>query len=328
MPGKRTNYPTGYSTGITVRGLPLSVSHPGEVFFVNNSSVLAKGGVGGSDGNSGTYQRPFRTIEGALNAGAVTASRGDVLLVMPSHAETLSTAAAISIDKDGVAIIGLGTGLLRPTLTLDTIASSSISWTADYCTLQNFNIIGNVLSVAAPILNSGGAGWTIENCLFKDTSNIKGLLSCVTTTVATNSDDGWFCGNTRYSDATTTPGTAVKVANTTSGLTIANNNFWHSVAENNVAVVLAHGALVLDKVLIENNTIYSINTQNDTGGFIVTTSATTGSGIIRNNHVRGNDPSSTVLVTATAVQYGCYENYYQGEAALASGFLLPGAGGD
>ncbi len=327
--GKRSNYPAGFSTGITVRGLPLSSVHPGEVFFVNNSTILAKGGVGGSDGANqaaGTYQRPFRTIDYAI--GRCVAGRGDVIFVMPGHAETLNAAAFITMDVDGVALIGLGSSAGRPTLTYTTTANASISWTADNCSMQGFNLVGNVLSVAAAVLNSGGAGWTIENCWFRDTDATHGLLSCVTTTVSTNSDDGYFADNRRDSDATTTPGTAIKILNTTKGLKILRNEFWHSVVENNVPVIIQHNALVVTNLLIDNNTIYSINTAQTTNGLILDTSATTGSGVIRNNHIRSNDPSATIMTTPAAIQYGHFENYHTGEVTSLSGFLLPGIGGD
>src|SRR3990167_6061342 len=118
-----------------------------------------------------------------------TASRGDVIFVMPGHAETVSAAGGITMDVNGVAIIGLGSGDLRPTITYDTADTAAISWTADYCSMNNFIHVGNFLSTAAAILNSGGAGWTVEKSVFKDTSAVLGLLSCVTTTVSTNSDD-------------------------------------------------------------------------------------------------------------------------------------------
>ena len=328
MSSRTSNFPHGFANGITIRGMPLSVSHPGEVFFVNNSGVLPTGGIGGSDGNKGTYHEPWSTLEGAMNNGKVRASRGDVIFAMPGHAETISTATALNMDKAGVAWIGLGTGALRPTLTFDTATSAAISWTADYCSIQNFNLTGNFLSVAAAILNSGGAGMTVENCRFADTSAILGLLSCVTTTVDTNSDDFWFADNVRYSAATTTPGAALKILNTTRGVTVKRNKFWMAVAENNAAVILDHGALVLDEVLLEDNAVYSINTAQTTDGFLVKTSATTGSGILRNNLVRSQDPSAAIMVTAAAVQYGSFENYHTGETTQLSGFLLPAAGAD
>jgi hypothetical protein len=321
-----SNYPNGFPGGLTVRGVPIQQAHPGEVFWVNNSSVLAKGGVGGSNGNDGSYKKPFSTIDYAI--GRCTAGRGDIIMVMPGHAETITAAGGITIDVNGICIMGLGTGNLAPTLTYTTANTASVSWTADQCTMKNIRFVGNFLSIAAAVLNSGGRDWTIEDCHFSDTSAILGFLSAVTTTVSTNSDNGWFCNNTRSSDATTTPGTALKVANTTNRLTIKDNILWHSVIEENVSPILAHGALVVDELLMEGNRIYSVNAAQTTAGFLVSTSATTGSGIIANNYVRSVDPSAAIMVTATAVQYGLFENYHQGDVTSLQGYLLPAAGSD
>lgn len=117
------NYPNGINN-LVLRGVPLTQKHPGEVFWVNNSSVLAKDGSGGSNGNPGTYKQPFNTIDFAINQ--TKASRGDIIMVMPGHAETIATATALVPDVAGVAIIGLGTGTLRPTLSLSAVVSSVI----------------------------------------------------------------------------------------------------------------------------------------------------------------------------------------------------------
>jgi hypothetical protein len=321
-----SSYPNGFPGGLTVRGVPIQQAHPGEVFWVNNSSVLAKGGVGGSNGNDGSYKKPFSTIDYAI--GRCTAGRGDIIMVMPGHAETITAAGGITIDVNGICIMGLGTGNLAPTLTYTTANTASVSWTADQCTMKNIRFVGNFLSIATAILNSGGRDWTVEDCHFSDTSAILGFLAAVTTTVSTNSDNGWFCNNTRSSDATTTPGTALKVANTTNRLTIKDNILWHSVIEENVSPILAHGALVVDELLMEGNRIYSVNAAQTTAGFLVSTSATTGSGIIANNYVRSVDPSAAIMVTATAVQYGLFENYHQGDVTSLQGYLLPAAGSD
>ena len=65
--------------GLTRRGIPLQLAHPGKVFWVNNSSVVRKRGVPANDSGSGTYQRPFATIDFAI--GRCTANRGDVIIV-------------------------------------------------------------------------------------------------------------------------------------------------------------------------------------------------------------------------------------------------------
>lgn len=321
-----SNYPNGFTGGVTIRGMPITIAHPGQVFWVNNSTVLAKGARSGSNGNDGTYRSPWATINYAITQ--CTADRGDIIMVMSNHSEAITAAADIALNKNGVCLYGLGIGVARPLLTYTTANTASLSWTANSCSIKNFRFTGNFLSIAAPILNSGGAAWSIEDCRFIDTDATHGFLSCVTTTVSTISNDGYFCNNVRYSDATTTPGTAIKVANTSRSLTISGNRFVHSVEENNAAIVLDHGALVVNDLLMENNRCYSINTGQTTAGFLVKTSATTGSGIIAGNYVRSQDPSAAIMVTATAVQYGCFENYHNGETTSASGFLLPGAGAD
>ncbi len=74
-----------------------------------------------------------------------------------------------------------------------------------------------------------------------------------------------------------------------------------------------------------NNLVYSVNTSNTTSAILLTTSATTGSGMIYNNLVRGLDVAGALMVTAAAVQYGVFNNYYQADAGT-SGELVPPAG--
>src|SRR3990167_4421252 len=111
-----SNFPNGFANGVTIRGVPILQSHTGKVFWVNNSGVLPDGGISGADANPGTYLQPFSTIDNAINN--CTASRGDVIMVMPGHAETVS-ATTIAMDVAGVNIVGLGVGALRPTLSFN-----------------------------------------------------------------------------------------------------------------------------------------------------------------------------------------------------------------
>lgn len=159
-----SNYPHGFANGITVRGVPVQVAHPGQVFFVNNSTVLAPGGIGGSDGNPGTYQKPFSTINGAITQ--CTAGAGNIIFVMPGHAETISAAAGVALSKSGVAVIGLGTGALRPTLNF-TATASTLTMSAANCALKNILLTGGIDAVVSMIVVSA-ADCTIEGCELKD----------------------------------------------------------------------------------------------------------------------------------------------------------------
>lgn len=159
-----SNYPNGFSNGITVRGVPLAVAHPGQVFFVNNSSVLAPRGVSGSDGNPGTYQKPFSTLDFAI--GQCVANRGDIIYVMPGHIETVATAAAIALDVAGVAIIGLGVGSLRPKLNF-TATGATMTMSAANCSIKNILFTGGIDAVVAP-LRISAADCTVEGCEMRD----------------------------------------------------------------------------------------------------------------------------------------------------------------
>ena len=320
-----SNYPNGFANGVTIRGLPLQQVHPGEVFWVNSTTVLAKRGVGGSDGNKGTYREPFATLEFALSQ--TTASRGDVIVLMPGYTQTVGTATALNFDVAGVAIIGLGSGTLRPTITFDTANTATIPVTADNISITNVAFIGNFLSIASCFTPAAAAWFTVENCDFSDTSATLGFLSIVTTTVSVNADFLNFNGNRVRSIATTTPGPALDIDGTMTGLTVQRNRVSHSTVSENEAALVNHAALVMTDALISDNTIYSINIAQTTDGLVVKTSATTGSGIIARNFVRSQDPGSAIgIVTAAAVQYGSFENFHTGETTQLSGVILPARG--
>jgi len=107
------------------------------------------------------------------------------------------------------------------------------------------------------------------------------------------------------------------------GLTVVDNFVNQTVAQNNVSQLVSHAALVMTSLLVARNTVFCVNTDTATGACLVSTTATTGSGIIKDNVVRALDVAAAILVTATAVQYGLFNNLYTGETTLASGFVLP-----
>ena len=322
--GPASNYPGGFNN-VTIRGVPITQSHPGQVYWVSNTTTVLPGQVGGSDGNPGTFNAPFSTLCYAITR--CTANRGDIIFIKPGHAETISTATALAFDIAGVAIVGLGAGTKRPTFTLDTAATTTIAVSADNVSISNCRFIGNFLSITSCFTVAAAAYFTIDNCAFTDTSAILGFLSAVKTTVSTNSDFLQVSNCFIKSDATTKSVAPIVVLNTMTGLTLADNVVVQTVAQNNVSQFLSHAALVMTAALISGNKVYSVNTDSATGAFLVTTSAITGSGIIQNNVVRGLDVAAALMITAAAVQYGLFNNLYIGDVGL-SGFVLPAIGTD
>lgn len=143
-----TNFPQGFAAGLSVRGMPLLQSQPGQVFFVGNSSVLNPQQRAGSDGNRGTFLDPFATLNFAVNTACVI-GRGDIVFVMSGHRETISSATILTLNTAGVAVIGLGSGNLRPTFTFTTATTANIPVTGANISIQNCLFLANFLSIAS-----------------------------------------------------------------------------------------------------------------------------------------------------------------------------------
>ena len=163
-----SNFPGGFAAGVSIRGVPIDIPNPGEVFWVNNSSVLAKGGVGGSNGNDGSYRRPFKTIDYAI--GKCAANRGDIIYVMPGHSETVSTVsgstAAVDIDVAGVSIIGLGSGSKQARFDF-TNANGAVTVGANDVSIINMNFHANVPSVLIGLTATTlMTNLEVKDCLF------------------------------------------------------------------------------------------------------------------------------------------------------------------
>ena len=95
----------------SVTNLNLGVPQwPGKIFYVSNASVAPEGSLSASNNNSGLTPRDrLSTIQGGLDK--CLASRGDLIVLMPGHSETLT--AALAVDIAGITIRGIGNGSLK-----------------------------------------------------------------------------------------------------------------------------------------------------------------------------------------------------------------------
>ena len=66
---------------------------------------------------------PFLTWDYAI--GAASINNGDIIYLMENHAETLTSAGAVAIDRAGITTIGLGAGDDRPTFTFTSTDNSA-----------------------------------------------------------------------------------------------------------------------------------------------------------------------------------------------------------
>lgn len=101
----------------------------GNTFFVDS-------GAGTASNHGRDKRHPLLTLQAALDK--CTADNGDVIYLMPGHAETLT--ATLELDVAGIAIIGIGDGGSRPTFTMGATAAD-ITLTAASVTLENVLVL-------------------------------------------------------------------------------------------------------------------------------------------------------------------------------------------
>ena len=188
----------------------------GNFFFVHHS---------GSTTGGYSPAAPITTLDAAVNL--CTANQGDVIFLMPGHAESVSSATGCVIDVTGVKIIGLGQGYERPTLTLDTANTATISINAQSVWMENVLIISNFLNIAKAItVGTAGDGLTLKNIEMKNVSIILGALKqiSIATTVDNVTIDGLLVRE--YATMTAAATNVIICDGTHNGFTLKNSRIY------------------------------------------------------------------------------------------------------
>lgn len=305
-----SSYPGGFQNGLLLRGVPIVQTNPGQVVWVYNGSTTQRGQIAGSNGNNGTFNKPYSTLAYALTQ--CTANRGDIIIVRPGHAETIADAATLSLNVAGVAIIGLGQGSLRPTLTFTTATTANIPVTAANMSLQNLLFVANFANVASFMTATSTntpTDFNIEGCEFKDTSSILNALTVFTGNATANSCDGFrFVSNRISSLGTTAATTAVKLSSATDRCTMT-DNFGNWAVLNDTAAMLAAGANNMTNFEFGRNRLQRPNTSSTNGSFI-STSATAWTGHAYDNYMYQLDNSAGIwIATGTGGAFGFSNNF-------------------
>lgn len=326
--GSFTNFPQGFANGLSVRGMPLTQMQPGQVFFCGNSSVLNPGQKAGSDGNRGTFLDPFSTLTYAVNT-ACLAGRGDIVFVLPGHAETISSAAILALSVAGVAVIGLGAGSLRPTFTFTTATTANIPVTAANMSIQNCLFVANFADVASFFTATGTntpTDFAIDGCEFRDTSSILNAVAVFTGNATANSCNGFsFTNNKVTSLGTTAATTALKLLSATDRLTIAGNQGVSAVL-NDTPALLNASTFQMTNFFLTSNRWERPNTSS-TGGSFIAGSGNAWTGMAADNYFYQVDNTAGIWIsTGHGSAFGYQNNYSPITGAVdRSGLINPAA---
>ncbi len=153
-----TVFPNGIQTPVIVGGGASADKTTGNVFFVDSGSDKRADASGKGDAPT----NPFATVGFAL--GRTTANNGDIIYVMPGHAENIASATSIVSGIAGVRVIGLGIGRSRPVFTY-TATAGSLEMNAANCTFENCVFVASVSAVVVGV-NFDAADVSMIDCEF------------------------------------------------------------------------------------------------------------------------------------------------------------------
>ncbi len=318
-----STYPGGFNGGVTIRGVPIEVPHPGEVFFVSNADVLLDNGnsVVGVDqpgsSRNGTFQRPFRTLD--FTIGRCTANRGDIIYVMPGHAETYSDATSLNLDVAGVTIIGLGTGSLRPTFTLDTANTATIPVSVANVTIVNCNFVANFLSIAKLFTLTTAKHFHTVGCDFSDTTAALNFVNIVESTGAANTVDGLSDTGSTAAMIGTTFNTFAVLAATARSIRF-NGTYVQSIDTADEPGLIDVTGIVTD-FKADNVTVSVAGTTNI--NVILKCTGTTSTGTITNSFAHSLDTTSVAYTITCGIQAS--NVFVTGAVATQGGRVNPDA---
>lgn len=286
----------------TVENLP---EHPGNIWFVDSGATAASDAAGyGLNPDA-----PFATLDYAVSQ--CTASNGDVIYVMPGHAENLTVADSVDCDVAGVTIIGLGHGNLKPIFST-TAAAGSITVDAASVTIKNIRLLANFATgtTTAMTVTGNGDGLTLDGVEFRDTSTANEFILHIS--VATGVTDLWIKNCSFISLLGGSMTNSILFAGTTADTVIEDCVFIVDSADD----VVDHLAGKATNMRFSRNIV--VNADTDAAGYCYRTHATS-TGIANDNRFAYNKNDAEISAGAAT----WWVQNYASNTIAESGLLDP-----
>lgn len=141
-----------------VGGVRSTADSLGKVLYVSSTY--------GRDGGAGTIEDPLATLQKAVSiltsAAQVPQNRGDTIVLLEGHTESITSATYVNLSRDGLHVVGMGVGGRRPTLTLSTVITSVLRISGAGVVLDNVRVVNGIDNLTVGI-NITGAGCMLRN---------------------------------------------------------------------------------------------------------------------------------------------------------------------
>ena len=171
---------TNFPNGILVGGAPILPGNGGDVPFSTGTYFYVDSNTGSNSNDGKSVGRPVATIAYAISL--CTANKGDVIIVFPGHAESISAAGGITVDKAGVTIVGLGVGALRPTISFANTAATFLISAANVY-IANLRVTSTVDEVVK-MFSVTAAYVTLDNIEHFETASAQTIQFLLTSAAA------------------------------------------------------------------------------------------------------------------------------------------------
>lgn len=294
-------------------GAPVTGALP----FTTGSYYFVHSGTGSSASSGNNPSETLATV--AQGIAKCTASKGDVVVVMPGHAETITNATGIDLDVIGITVYCVGNGTLAPTITFATNTTATITISAASCTWDGGIMFANLLDVASAFTLGAAKGTTIKNVRFEDSSSILNFLSAFTTGATDNDCDGLKILDNEAFGLNTTPLAFISILAAEERVLIR-GNVVDMASTADVGSFLTLAAKNVLGLMVLYNTHNVIGATGNLVGIFITGSGTS-TGMVMGNQVASLDTTTQLISTAgTGLRFN--ENYL-GDTADKSAIVWP-----
>ena len=246
-----------------------------------------------------------------------TANRGDKIVVMPNHAETVTGVGGITADIAGVSVVGLGHYNQRPRFLMDGAATVTVAVSAADVAFHNLVFASGHADVVT-CFNITGKGCWLNGIEFDDNTTAENWLTPIKATSTTdNNADGLMVTGCRW--------TSIDAA----GLEFieANADLKHLIVRDNVVI---HEGTASPLILfatgkdmqygdVQDNFLSHKMTANE---LLVNIDTSANSGIIAHNRVGHADVTSTHDLGIDGLGCRLFDNLSTSTDSV-SGFVLP-----